>query len=164
MLAIRVGVAALLLTASVSAALATCQGRVVLFEDRFERLQPTWGEADQSFQIENGKLVVESEPAAYLWRTNQASRYDDVDMCVALTTIEAVEPESGARRWLDTGSARVRQAYAASAARVVDERTRRLRKAGVDVVDVDTLADYVEPLRRFFERRERRRLRRRRTR
>jgi uncharacterized protein (DUF58 family) len=78
--------------------------------------------------------------------------------------IEAVEPESGDRRWLDTGSAKVREAYAASAAQVVDERTRLLRKAGVDVVDVDTLADYVEPLRRFFERRERRRLRRRRVR
>jgi hypothetical protein len=28
-----------------------------------------------------------------LWRTNQASLFDDVDMCVTLTTIEGVEPE-----------------------------------------------------------------------
>jgi len=93
MLAIRVGAAVLLLMASVGAAFATCQGRVVLYEDRFERLQPTWGEADESFQTEDGKLVVAPLPAAYLWRTNQASLYDDVDMCVALTTIEGVEPE-----------------------------------------------------------------------
>jgi hypothetical protein len=91
--AIRVGAAVLLLMASGNAALATCQGRVVLFEDRFERLQPTWGEAADSFQIEDGKLVVAPEPAAYLWRINQASLYDDVDMCVSLTTIEGVDPE-----------------------------------------------------------------------
>lgn len=93
MLGIRVGVAALLLLVSGSAALATCQGRVVLFEDRFERLQPTWGEVDDSFRTEGGKLVVAPEPATYLWRTNQASLYDDVDLCVAITTIEGVEPE-----------------------------------------------------------------------
>jgi hypothetical protein len=58
MLAIRVGAAVLLLMASVGAAFATCQGRVVLYEDRFERLQPTWGEADESFQTEDGKLMV----------------------------------------------------------------------------------------------------------
>jgi hypothetical protein len=91
MLAIRVGAAVLLLMASVGAAFATCQGRVVLYEDRFERLQPTWGEADESFRT--GKLVVAPEPAAYLWRINQASLYDDVDMCVSMTTIEGVEPE-----------------------------------------------------------------------
>ena len=44
MLGIRVGAAAFCLLASVSASLATCEGRIVLFEDRFARLQPTWGE------------------------------------------------------------------------------------------------------------------------
>lgn len=73
--------------------------------------------------------------------------------------IEVVEPESGRRRWLDTSSSRVREAYAEAAGRVSEERSRLLRQAAVDVVDVDTLADYVEPLRRFFERRERRRAR-----
>ena len=38
-------------------------------------------------------MVVAPEPAAYFWRTNQASLYDDIDMCVAMTTIEGVEPE-----------------------------------------------------------------------
>jgi uncharacterized protein (DUF58 family) len=75
--------------------------------------------------------------------------------------IEVVEPESGARRWLDTGSARVRQAYAETAARAAAARLGSLQRAGVDVVAVDTLADYVDPLRRFFERRERARIRRR---
>lgn len=71
--------------------------------------------------------------------------------------IEVVEPETGARRWLDTGSTRVREAYAAAAERVETDRKRMFQKAGVDMVPIDTLADYVQPLRRFFERRERRR-------
>ncbi|MGH7558686.1 MAG: DUF58 domain-containing protein [Gemmatimonadota bacterium] len=78
--------------------------------------------------------------------------------------IEVVEPESGRRRWLDTGSSRVREAYAEAAAHTDEERAQLFREAGIDVVDVDTLADYVEPLRRFFERRERRRFRGRRRR
>lgn len=90
---IWLGAAALLLFASGSAALATCEGRVVLFEDRFERLEPTWGVADDSFKVEDGLLVVAPEPAGYFWRTNQASLYDDIDMCVAMTTIEGVEPD-----------------------------------------------------------------------
>ncbi|MEJ2153109.1 MAG: DUF58 domain-containing protein [Gemmatimonadota bacterium] len=71
--------------------------------------------------------------------------------------IEVVEPETGTRRWLDTGSPRVREAYAAAAECVETNRKRVFQKAGVDMVPIDTLADYVEPLRRFFERRVRRR-------
>jgi 3-keto-disaccharide hydrolase len=91
---ILVGVVALLLHVSGSvAASATCEGRVVLFEDRFDRLQPTWGASDDGFKIEDGQLVVAPEPAMFFWRTNQASLYDDIDMCVVLTTIEGVDPE-----------------------------------------------------------------------
>lgn len=74
--------------------------------------------------------------------------------------IEVVEPESGERRWLDTGSRRVREAYAEAAALAAAERTALFQRAAVDMVAIDTLADYVDPLRRFFERRERTRLRR----
>lgn len=94
MRAIRVVAAALLLLTSGSAAFAACQqGRVVLYEDRFELLQPTWGEGTDSFKSEGGKLVVAPEAAEYVWRINQASLYDDIDMCVEMTTVEGVEPE-----------------------------------------------------------------------
>lgn len=90
---IGLGAAALLLLASADLAFATCEGTTVLSEDRFATLQPTWGEPSDSFKVEGGRLVVAPEPAAYLWRTNQATLYDDIDMCVAMTTIEGVEPE-----------------------------------------------------------------------
>jgi uncharacterized protein (DUF58 family) len=72
--------------------------------------------------------------------------------------IEVVEPEAGARRWLDTGSERVREAYSRAAAAAAAERATLFQRAGVESVPIDTLADYVDPLRRFFERRERARL------
>ena len=90
---IGLGAAALLLLASADLASATCEGVAVLSEDRFATLQPTWGEPSDSFKVEAGRLVVAPQPAAYFWRTNQATLYDDIDMCVAMTTIEGVEPE-----------------------------------------------------------------------
>lgn len=73
--------------------------------------------------------------------------------------VEVVEPESGARRWLDTGSGRVREAYAATYARASAARQAAFQRAGIDAVTIDTLDDWVEPLRRFFEARERARSR-----
>lgn len=75
--------------------------------------------------------------------------------------VEVIEPESGERRWLDTGSASVRERYAEAAKRTDSERREAFLKAGIDVVPIDTLEDYVEPLRLFFEGRERARGRRR---
>lgn len=69
--------------------------------------------------------------------------------------VEVIEPESGTRRWLDTGSARVREAYEEATRRAVERRDGALKKAGVDAVPVDTLDDWVAPLRHFFEARER---------
>ena len=69
--------------------------------------------------------------------------------------IEAVEPETGARRWLDTSSDAVRQAYRETAERVQAERRAAFQRAGIDAVALDTMADWVEPMRRFFEARER---------
>jgi hypothetical protein len=90
---IRLGVAVLLLLASGNIVFAACEGSTILFEDRFDKLQPTWGTPSESFKVEDGRLLVAPEPDAYFWATNQASLYDDVDMCIAMTTVAGVEPE-----------------------------------------------------------------------
>jgi hypothetical protein len=87
------GAAAWLLLASGSTAFAACEGSAVLFEDRFDALQPTWGEPSEILRTEENRLVVTPEPDSYFWVTNQASVYDDIDMCVALTTVTGVDPE-----------------------------------------------------------------------
>ena len=68
--------------------------------------------------------------------------------------------ETGAERWVDTSSRRVRIAFEQSVARsraVADEACRR---AGVDVLDVSTHGSVADPIVRFFRMRERRGARR----
>jgi len=83
----------MLLIASGNAASAACQGTTILFEDRFDAFQPSWGEANDPFRADGGQMMVAPRPAADFWRVNQANLYDDIDMCVTLTTIAGIDPE-----------------------------------------------------------------------
>jgi uncharacterized protein (DUF58 family) len=74
----------------------------------------------------------------------------------AVGLVELEEAETGVRYGADTGSARVREAFAARAAAARLERDRALHAAGVDAVVVRTDRPYTEPLLRFFRMRERR--------
>jgi uncharacterized protein (DUF58 family) len=74
----------------------------------------------------------------------------------ALGLVAFEDPESGARRVLDTGDARFRETFRAVQERGRRERDLLLRSAGVDAVAVRTDRPYVDPLRRFFQTRERR--------
>jgi hypothetical protein len=73
-------------------AVAACQGTSILYQDSFERLQPTWGEGTDSFKVENSQLVVAPAADTYFWSGNSANLYDDVDMCVTMTTVTGVDP------------------------------------------------------------------------
>jgi uncharacterized protein (DUF58 family) len=66
------------------------------------------------------------------------------------------DAESGARLVVDTGDARVRQAFAERAAARCRERDRMLRGVDVDAIVVRTDRPYTEALLRFFRMRERR--------
>jgi uncharacterized protein (DUF58 family) len=70
--------------------------------------------------------------------------------------VELEEAESGTRYVLDTGSARVREAFASRAAAARTERDRMLRACDVDAIGVTTDRPYAEALLRFFRMRERR--------
>jgi len=85
-------VSALVWLSAGEGALAACQGTTILFQDSFDRLQPTWGETTDSFKVVNSQLVVSPAPDTYFWSGNSANLYDDIDMCVTMTTIAGVEP------------------------------------------------------------------------
>jgi uncharacterized protein (DUF58 family) len=70
--------------------------------------------------------------------------------------VELEEAESGTRYVVDTGSARVREAFAARAATARTERDRMLRACDVDAIGVTTDRPYADALLRFFRMRERR--------
>ena len=89
---ISILVSALFWLAAGGGALAACQGTSILYQDSFDRLQPTWGEATDSFKVVNGQLVVSPTPDTYFWTGNSANLYDDIDMCVTMTTIAGIEP------------------------------------------------------------------------
>lgn len=71
---------------------AACQGATILFQDSFERLQPTWGEGSDSFKVAESQLEITPPADSYYWTANSANLYDDVDMCVTMTTLEAGDP------------------------------------------------------------------------
>ena len=88
----RAGLAITITLALVRAAQAVCPGLDVLFEDKFDQLRPTWGEASASIKAEGGQLIVSPPSGTYAWAANSAGLYDDIDMCMTVTTITAVEP------------------------------------------------------------------------
>ncbi len=84
--------AAALSLAGLGPAAAVCPGLDVLFQDTFDSLQPTWGQASAAVKIDNGQLVLLPAVGTYVWVTNNAGVYDDVDMCVNVTTVAGVDP------------------------------------------------------------------------
>jgi len=70
--------------------------------------------------------------------------------------VELEEAETGERYVVDTGDARVRDAFARQAAAARTERDRMLRAADVDAIVIRTDQRYTTALLRFFRMRERR--------
>ncbi|HVZ12907.1 MAG TPA: hypothetical protein VG894_00455 [Bauldia sp.] len=88
----RLALALPLLLAGLSPAFAVCPGPSVLFQDSFDTLQPTWGEPSDAIKVANGQLVMTPPVGTYIWAVNNAGVYDDLDMCVTVTTVTGVDP------------------------------------------------------------------------
>jgi hypothetical protein len=98
----RSALAAVLLLVGIAPAAAVCPGLDVLIQDQFETLEPTWGEAGPTARIENGQLVLSPVAGTEAWIVNNAGLYDDIDMCVTVTTVaggEATESKAGPIFW-----------------------------------------------------------------
>ncbi len=89
---VRPLLAALVLMFSAGAAWAVCPGVNVQFEDSFDQFKPTWGDPSATVKVDNGNMILSPASGTYEWRANSAGLYDDVDMCVTVTTLTAVEP------------------------------------------------------------------------
>ena len=104
MIGIRPLLAAFSLVLWASAAWAVCPGLDVQFEDSFDAFKPTWGEPSTTVLVENGNMILKPASGTYEWRANSAGLYDNVDMCVTVTTLAAVEPidaKAGLMFWYD---------------------------------------------------------------
>jgi hypothetical protein len=69
--------------------------------------------------------------------------------------IELEDAESGKTVLIDTSHRETREVYKKEMARLAEERTQVFRKTGVDEILVSTETDYMDPLVRFFRKRER---------
>ena len=65
--------------------------------------------------------------------------------------------ESGETVMVDTSSAAVRRAYRQRQAAAVTQRQQLFQSLGIDAIEVRTDEPYMNPMMRFFRRRERRR-------
>jgi uncharacterized protein (DUF58 family) len=64
------------------------------------------------------------------------------------------DPETGAVRWVDTGSRALRNAYRAAALKHQQQTRDILRRAGVDHAIISTREGYIKPLMNLFKQRE----------
>jgi uncharacterized protein (DUF58 family) len=68
--------------------------------------------------------------------------------------IELEDAETGERMLVDTSSKALRRNYALAAASAAHQRERLFRRMNMDAIDVRTGESFVEPLARFFRKRE----------
>jgi uncharacterized protein (DUF58 family) len=82
--------------------------------------------------------------------------YDQMDMELpAIGLVQVRDAESGKTKWVDTGSAYVRQEYLQEFFRVTEYSTNVFKKSGSDLLHIRTGDDYVKVLQRFFVSRNR---------
>ena len=101
---IRPLLAAIGLLVSTASAWAVCPGLNVQFEDSFDALKPTWGDIGSDIKVENGNMILSPASGTYVWTVNSAGLYDNIDMCVTVTTLTAVDPldaKAGVIFWYD---------------------------------------------------------------
>jgi uncharacterized protein (DUF58 family) len=103
--------------------------------------------ADPSFEHAARKLGGDHDLVAIRLTDPGASTVPNVGL-LALS-----DPESGERRLVDTSRTGVRAAFQSDVAAHREEMTATLRNLRVDVVEVDTTADYVPALLDFFKQR-----------
>jgi len=73
-------------------ALAECSKDNAIFEDDFDFLDGTWGDADDNFYVEGGSLVVKG----WTGHVNFGTKSETADVCLDITVADAPAPDSTA--------------------------------------------------------------------
>jgi hypothetical protein len=69
-------------------AFAACSGKPT-FQDTFQTLDPSWGQADKTLSVANGSLIVQPQPGYLRWVVSQSDYYGDGSICVQASIAEA---------------------------------------------------------------------------
>ncbi|MET0462187.1 MAG: DUF58 domain-containing protein [Chitinophagaceae bacterium] len=77
--------------------------------------------------------------------------YDRMDMKLPdAGLLQVQDAESGTMKWIDSGNAFVRESYQQEFFRITEYSTQTFKKAGSDLLHLQTGEDYVKVLQRFF--------------
>lgn len=77
--------------------------------------------------------------------------FDKVDKHLPkIGLVQVADPETGATLWLDTNDASVQVAYNRQHHKIMDDAATIFRKAGADLIQIETGQDYVKALQHFF--------------
>ena len=72
-----------------------CGNGKVIFEDKFETLDPGWGKASDRLSVDNGALVIKAEAGTGRWAMSQSDYYQDAAICVDATVVNVPDQNSG---------------------------------------------------------------------
>jgi hypothetical protein len=72
-----------------------CGNGKVIYEDKFETLDPSWGKASDRLSVDQGALVIKAEPGQGRWALSQSDVYADAAICVDATVMNVPDPNSG---------------------------------------------------------------------
>ena len=67
----------------------------LIFEDKFETLDPSWGKSSDRPSADKGALVIKAEPGQGRWAISQSDYYTDAAICVDATVMNVPDPNSG---------------------------------------------------------------------
>ena len=73
-----------------------CSAGKIIFEDKFQTLDPTWGRkaGDKTFYVDAGTVVF-LPPADYTaWALSQSDYYGDSNLCTQINFIETADPNT----------------------------------------------------------------------
>jgi hypothetical protein len=104
MIGLRPALLVLALVAGSGPAMAVCTGTTVLYQDPFDEFRSTWGDASDVEKVENGQFFLIPAVGTYAWAINTAGVYDDIDMCVTVTTVagvDATQAKAGSIFWYE---------------------------------------------------------------
>jgi hypothetical protein len=92
MRSLRSGIAATAVAVMVGCGAAqACEGSKVLFEDKFDTMESTWGASTDELFVKDNHLFMKPKADYTLWAPNTAGVYDNVDLCADVTSNEPVD-------------------------------------------------------------------------
>lgn len=72
-----------------------CKGSVVLFQDNFSKLDPSWGVTNDVYSVSNNVFTIQPNLNMTAFDINQANVFQDMDYCVDIQLLKGDDSKAG---------------------------------------------------------------------